>query len=118
MDSRCEDKSSAQHGIPGQRNTKSQNYGDDNNSIYVSDNCSATSRSPSPEPASFLGELPKPVVSFFDKVSLGRFPAPTEKKVQPWRDLWHGPTEPTSDGKLLVACPKVLVYGSNNLGGL
>ncbi|KAH6721960.1 hypothetical protein BKA61DRAFT_568518 [Leptodontidium sp. MPI-SDFR-AT-0119] len=79
----------------------------------------ATSRSSSPEPKplSLLGELPEPVADFFSTVTLGSFPPSTERKVQPWRELWKGPVEPSPDGKLLVACPEKSVYGSNNLGG-
>jgi len=60
--------------------------------------------------------LPDPVASFFSNVSTGGFPKPAAK-AQPWKSLWDGPQHPSADGKLIVACPKICDYGSNNLGG-
>jgi hypothetical protein len=57
-----------------------------------------------------LGPVPESVASFFNNVTLGGFPEP-EQKVQPWKRVWKGPQEPATDGKLLVACPKICVYG-------
>lgn len=57
-------------------------------------------------------ELSEPVASFFSNVTLGGFPEP-EKKAQPWKRVWKGPQEPSSDGKILVGCPKICVYGQS-----
>ncbi|PMD63258.1 uncharacterized protein K444DRAFT_610091 [Hyaloscypha bicolor E] len=67
-----------------------------------------------------LTQLSQQVTSFFGSVSSGGFPDPQpEKKAQPWKRVWRpGPQAPSEDGKLIVACPKICVYGSNNLGGL
>ncbi|PVH83764.1 hypothetical protein DL98DRAFT_103634 [Cadophora sp. DSE1049] len=119
--------SPVQMSIPAQEKTvtrrdelDSQTSSDTSDQSSVkSSSSSATSRasSPEPKPASLLGELPEPVADFFSTVTLGTFPPSTERKVQPWRELWQGPVEPSPDGKLLVACPEKSVYGSNNLGG-
>jgi len=76
---------------------------------------SDNSGSPTPEYRSST-ELPEHVASFFSTVTLGSFPKP-EEKAQPWREVWKGPQKPSPDGKLLVGCPKICVYGSNVLGG-
>ena len=64
-----------------------------------------------PEPRSST-ELSEPVASFFSAVTLGGFPEP-EKKAQPWKRVWKGPQQPSTDGKILVGCPKICVYGSS-----
>lgn len=62
-----------------------------------------------------LEKLPEPVIDFFSTVSLGRFPPPsTQEKAQPWKKLWQGPAEKSPDGRLLVVCPRIAVYGMSN----
>ncbi|PMD58308.1 uncharacterized protein K444DRAFT_614562 [Hyaloscypha bicolor E] len=81
----------------------------------------ASSRSVSPELASSslpISQLPESVKQFFMSVPTDGFPTPKKQKSQPWKKVWKGPQEPTDDGKLLVACPSICTYGSNNLGGL
>ncbi|KAH8602773.1 hypothetical protein B0O99DRAFT_604264 [Bisporella sp. PMI_857] len=77
-----------------------------------------SSRSVSPEasqlPSSNQNSAPvpemAPVADFFKTVSPEGFPVPTAK-AQPWRAHWAGPQEPSKDGTLLVACPKICTYG-------
>ncbi|KIM96914.1 hypothetical protein OIDMADRAFT_20681 [Oidiodendron maius Zn] len=83
------------------------------------------SRSVSPEvpdhrDAPLQSPLARAVEDFFKSVSPEGFPLSkgTKAKAQPWRTHWAGPQPPTEDGKLIVACPKICTYGSNNLGGL
>ncbi|KAL2064600.1 hypothetical protein VTL71DRAFT_3737 [Oculimacula yallundae] len=73
------------------------------------------SRQSSPEPHS-LTETSESSISFFSVVTRGGFPE-HEDKIQPWKQAWNGPQKPSSDGRLLVGCPKKTVYGSNVLGG-
>ncbi|KAK0118548.1 hypothetical protein ONS95_007436 [Cadophora gregata] len=83
--------------------------------MNIGDMQSDTSGRSTPEPRAST-ELSEPVASFFSNVTLGGFPEP-DTKAQPWKRVWKGPQQPSSDGKILVGCPKICVYGSNVLGG-
>jgi len=63
-------------------------------------------------------ELSEQAALFFKSVSPQGFPnTKSDLKAQPWRKLRIEP-ELSPDGRVIVACPKICVYGSNNLGGL
>lgn len=80
----------------------------------------SSSRSVSPEAptkrsSSPLPTLPAPVEEFFKCVSQDGFPSSkTKSKSQPWRSHWNGPQQPTDDGKLLIAVPKICTYGTSH----
>ena len=67
-----------------------------------------------PELYPLLGPLPEPVASFFETVSGDGFP-PDLPKAQPWRDILDGPHHPSLDGKLMIACPKMCLYGRSSI---
>jgi hypothetical protein len=67
-----------------------------------------------PELYPLLGPLPEPVASFFDTVSGDGFP-PDLPKAQPWRDILDGPHHSSPDGKLMIACPKMCLYGRSSI---
>lgn len=56
---------------------------------------------------------PTTAFDFFSTVQPDGYPedAQLEEKVQPWKSMWKGIQKPSEDGKLLVACPKTVVYG-------
>jgi hypothetical protein len=54
-----------------------------------------------------------PADDFFKSVRMGCFPT-TDAKAQPWKNIWTGPTPPSADGELLVACPKNCLWGRFN----
>jgi hypothetical protein len=56
--------------------------------------------------------LPEPVASFFSALSSNEFP-PDLPKAQPWRDILDGPLPPSPDGKVIIACPKICMYGES-----
>jgi hypothetical protein len=62
---------------------------------------------------STTAHLPQSVKEFFGSVRMGCFPEAEgmDTKAQPWRRIWVGLQQPSTDGKLLVACPKNCVYG-------
>ncbi|KUJ13806.1 uncharacterized protein LY89DRAFT_784671 [Mollisia scopiformis] len=68
---------------------------------------------PEPDPYPLLSTLPESVASFFSTVSSDGFP-PDLPKAQPWRQILAAPLPPQQDGKLIIACPKKCLYGSNN----
>ncbi|MCJ1378754.1 hypothetical protein MMC17_001853 [Xylographa soralifera] len=65
-------------------------------------------------------KLPLSVQTFFAAVSADGYPqrkgADAKVKAQPWKRVWQA-SQPSEDGKLLVACPKRCDFGSNGLGG-
>lgn len=65
------------------------------------------SRSTSPESS----QSSAPTNPFFQSVSRQGFPDSKVTKAQPWKKNWAGEQQPTEDGKLIVACPKVCTYG-------
>ena len=65
------------------------------------------SRSTSPERTSQQSDA---VAQFFVSVPTQGFPTENKQKAQPWRRVWK-PQAPTEDGKLIVACPKICVFG-------
>lgn len=60
-----------------------------------------------------MTQLPDEVKDFFGSVRMGCFPETerTHTKVQPWKTIWATQRPPT-DGKLVVACPKNVVWGT------
>ncbi|MCJ1250537.1 hypothetical protein MMC30_007765 [Trapelia coarctata] len=53
-----------------------------------------------------------PAEDFFASVAADCYPQSRGTgKVQPWRKVWEGPQQ-SSDGKLLVACPKRCDFGT------
>jgi hypothetical protein len=83
----------------------------------MTDHDPSASRSSTPEAGDSengVGQLHAPVVSFFSSVSRDGFPE-SENKLQPWKRQWTGPQGPSEDGKLIVACPTLVVYGMSIL---
>jgi len=50
---------------------------------------------------------------FFESISAEGYPSSAEDvgKVRPWQELREGTSSPTEDKKLVVACPKDIIYG-------
>jgi hypothetical protein len=57
--------------------------------------------------------LPESTAVFFQSVSAQGYPQPVQK-AQPWRGVWI-PQPSSTDGKLLVACPRNCDYGMHDL---
>jgi hypothetical protein len=56
--------------------------------------------------------LPDSVAAFFDNVSATGFPRPEKiQKTQPWKDAVKDLQGPSKDGTIIVACPKICLYG-------
>jgi hypothetical protein len=76
--------------------------------------CSDSSiRSTNSDSDSTADHLPDSVNAFFQSVRMNCFPEAEgmDTKAQPWRRIWAGPQPPSTDGKLLVACPKNCLWG-------
>lgn len=60
-------------------------------------------------------ELPDAVESFFNAVKADGYPEKNSfaNKSQPWRSVWEGPKKLPEDGRLLVACPSKICYGTS-----
>jgi hypothetical protein len=72
----------------------------------------SATREGSPDSA-FEKPLDPQVASFFSSVSPGGFPdSQSEKKAQPWKRVWRPGPQASKDGKLIVACPKICVFGT------
>jgi len=73
----------------------------------------------SPKESSSLNSNLDPHESFFKHVSKDGYPQrdlTAAPRVQPWKRVWSGP-QVSEDGRLLIACPRRIDYGTNNIGG-
>ncbi|KAH9205994.1 hypothetical protein DL95DRAFT_416956 [Leptodontidium sp. 2 PMI_412] len=87
-----------------------------------SDSLQTNSDSPQATPCqrpSLNYDLPEAVKQYFQSVSPDGLPQGNSTKAQPWKALFTEEElkkKPTEDGKNIVACPKMCIYGSNVLG--